>query len=186
MTRTLISIQMQTVNADGFPAKGTVTIRPTNPAYAITTYSAGPESGTLDPQGRLTAQSTAAVMVFASDDVNPSTSESFATVYNVVMSLYGQEQQSFNCYVPGDSTATELAAQTVVDTPTVTLSSLIASNAMLGQSIVGDNWPEGTVVLSVSTFANTVTLSQNATATGSCEATVGGAVLIESLEANAL
>jgi hypothetical protein len=186
MTRTLISIQMQTQNADGFPAKGTVSIRPTNPAYAITVYSAGPESGVLDTFGRLTAQSTAAIAVFASDDTNPSTGNPFDTIYNVVLSLYGQEQQSFNCYVPGDSTATELAAQSTEGLSSVTLTSLIASNAMLGQAIVGDNWPDDTVVTSVSTFANTVTLSNPATVTGTCEAVVGGAVLMETLEANAL
>jgi hypothetical protein len=178
---------MQAEESDGSPSMGSACIRPTRPDYDLSVYSAGPQCGVLDVYGRLTAQSTAAIMVFASDDEN-SQDEPFNTVYNVTIDLYGQEQQSFNCYVPGASTAEEQAAQTTEGSPIVTLTSLIASNAMLGQSIVGANWPEGAVVVSVSTFANTVTLDSEhvPTATGYCTATVGGAVLMEALVANAL
>ena len=55
-----------------------------------------------------------------------------------------------------------------------------------GQPIVGGNWPDDTTVIGVSVIANTVTLSANATATGICIATVGGAVMMETLQENQL
>jgi len=179
--RTTIAIQMQAESSDGTPASGVVCLKANVADFSTpTVYSGQPTCGVLDIYGRLVNQYYNALTCWASDDAG------FSTVYTFTLDLDGQEQDEFQCYVPGASSAEELAAQTTDGSDIVTLTSLIACNSMLGQSIVGDNWPDDTIVQAISVIYNTVTLSNEATETGTCTATVGGAVLMETLIANKL
>lgn len=178
--RTPISVQMLATDESDVPATGTVCVRTLEAEFSPVVFTSNPSCGVIDVLGRLVSQNYSALFVNASDDAG------FDTLYTFTIAFDGQEQIEFQCKVPGDSTATEAAAQTTNGSPTVTLMSLIAANAMLGQPIVGGNWPDDTTVIGVSVIANTVTLSANATATGICIATVGGAVMMETLQENQL
>lgn len=178
--RTPIAIEMQAMDSSDIPSRGTVCVAATEADYSLVVYTARSTCGQFDQYGRLCAQNYNALWVNASDDPG------YDTIYTVIVTIDGQDVEEFRCQVPGASTAQELAAQTTEGSPLVTLTSLIAANAMMGQVIVGENWPDGTTVIGFSAVMNTLTLSQNATVTGTCAATVGGAVNIETLRENAL
>lgn len=178
--RTPVSIQAQVVNPDGSPSVGTVCVVATEGEFDAEVYPASPACGTISPAGLLTAQSAEALAVWASDD------EGYDTTYSITCDFAGQDVVQFRAQVPAASTATDADVQTTEGTPVVTLTGLVACAAMVGTSITGDNWPSGTTVVAFDAFANTLTLSQDATVTGSCSGTVGGAVSLSTLKANAL
>jgi hypothetical protein len=184
--RTPIAVQTQIVNADGTQGAGVICVKPEPNAVTLIVNSGAPVCGLLDVQGRLVSQMIdTPLTVWASDDTYGD-SVPFNTIYVCQANIVGQEYLEFRAYVPKASTATELAAQTSLLSPTVTLTSLIAGAAMLGQPIVGDNWDDGTIVIAFSGIYNTVTLSNDATASGECEATIGGCVNWDTLVENAL
>jgi hypothetical protein len=178
--RTPISVQMLALDASDNPASGTVCIRATEADYSMIVFTYNPSCGQLDVYGRLASQNYSALQVNASDD------EGYDTTYTFTLAIDGQDIAEFNAKVPGDSTATEQAAQTTEGSAVITLTSLIAANAMLGQTIVGDNWPDDTTVQGISIVNNTLTLSNPATVTGVCTAVVGGAIMMETLQENQL
>lgn len=186
-------MQAQIINADGSQAAGVICVKP-DTANALTPIvnSGAPVCGMLDVQGRLVSQAVdTPLTVWASDDTYGD-DVPFNTIYICQANIVGQEYFEFQAYVPKASTAIELAAKTSLMSPTVTLTTLIAGAAMLGQPIVGDNWPADTIVIAFSGIYNTVTLGDsgmnpvNATSSGECEATIGGCVNWDTLVENQL
>ncbi len=176
--RTPIAIEGLVLDSDGAPATGAICLTPTtSTTNGSSIYDVQPVCGAFDADGRITGQSGEALTVLASDDAGTTP----VVTYIIALTVTGQPQSTFRAQVPSASTVTEPSATTVLGSTSVALSSLIVSSSMVGRTIAGSNWPVGSTVVAVNSATNSLTLSQAATATGSCIATVGGAVSITDL-----
>lgn len=192
--RTPIAVE-QMFAISGRTATGEVSFLPSSVAYfAGIEYPVVALVGDLDSFGRLVGQDGYALQLLSTDQDGLTPTD---LVYIVTIRLDGESLRAFSCQLPGDSTATEYDGLTVLGSDIVQLQTLIASPSMIGQAIIGTNIPDGTTVLAISAPAfypysavdsplpgNTLQLSAQATGTqvGDCEFTVGGAVLLSSLE----
>lgn len=144
-------------NATGTSASGTVTFtllnRMTNGTKTII-------PGTISP----TLSSTGALSQAVTSNLDAGTVPN-DTMWRVDQRIAGDVSiQSFSIVVP--PIVTETNGTTVNGSPTVTLSSTTASRMMVGQSITGTGIPSGSVITAWDSTTNQVTISNNATASG--------------------
>jgi hypothetical protein len=204
MTATPISVQGTFVNPNGYPAVGTVSFQLSAPiSNGGTNVSDAVVSGVLDNSGRLLAQSYWPLEVAANDDAATTPA---GTIYTITQRLSGQALVEFRAVVPSASTTTDATAAVVSGSNLVTLGSLLASKAMIGQAITGTGIPADTTVLDAYQGTQVVTVVDEDLPTGpvtiitpgpelvemSAEAigdvtgiTVGGVVMFDVLQASA-
>ena len=178
MSRTTIAIEGTVLDSGGAAAAGTICFTPTTTATnGSEFYDAQPVCGTFDADGRIIGQSGEALNVLASDDAGTTP----IVTYVVDLSVTGQPASTFRVQVPSASTATDPSVTTTLGSTSVVLAALIVSSSMIGRTVTGTNWPLGTTVVAVDSATNALTLSQAATSSGTCTATVSGAVSITDL-----
>jgi hypothetical protein len=95
--------------------------------------------------------------------------------WRVDIRILGASATSYEITVP--PVLTETNGTTVNLSQTVTLSALIAAPYMIGQSITGTNIPTSTVVTAINATANTITISNAATGSGTGIALTIGATI---------
>jgi hypothetical protein len=185
MARTLVSVQGTILAPDGSPARGTLCATPDWPLdVGSGLFPASPVCGLLDAAGMIRANSYHALALYATDESgdDEAGTTQVGAVYRWLLQIDGQTVTEFGAPLPVASTATETNGSTN-GTNLVTLSTLLASAAMVGHSITGTNISGGTTVTAYDDKANTLTLSAVATGTGSgLSFVVGGAVELEALQ----
>jgi hypothetical protein len=185
VTLTAIAIEGQIVNPDGSTPTGSLSATLNAPLINGTqVIPAGAIAGLLNSEGQIVAASMDALVLWATDDAGTEpTGPDGIPMYTFSLSVDGSPLREFSAPVPSASTATETNGGSVDGSATVALDTLVASESMVGQEINGTNLPGGTRVQSVNAAANTLTLTQVATATslGECVWVIGGAVAFSAL-----
>lgn len=182
MSQTPVSIQGAWVNPDGAMPAGTVQFTPSAPTVNGTQEVSGsPVSGQL-VNGALLAQTGYDLQIFANDD---EATIPAGTFYTVSVRISGAPIVEFEVVVSESSTAVDAGAQITSGSESVTLVDLIASTAMVGQSISGSGIPGGATVTAVTPGSQVITISVPATGNGTTSATIGGVITFAQLQADA-
>lgn len=189
---TLIAIEGQFTNADGSPAIGMICVTPGSEMENDGAWQMEmPVMGALDSMGRIVAAAGGALIVKATDD--PATTP-IGAYYTFSVRVSGQGLIEFSTGVPSGANdafttgAVDQGAVAVEESPIVTLSTLIAAASMIGAVVTSTKFEGSPTILSVDDIANTVTLSENATASGTDDefTIASGAVMFSELYENAL
>lgn len=182
MSFTPISLQATRANPDGSPASGTISFT-LNAEMSNGTESIQPApiSGVLNPQGQLVQQNGQAIILLANDDEGTTPADPSAA-YVVQENINGSSVVEYSIIILHDSTITDEAVIFTATKDTVTLSNVLASAAMVGQTLVDStNFPSGVGITAYDPTQNTLTLASNATSTVTESATISGAVDLSTL-----
>ena len=196
---TPIAIEGQFTNADGSTSTGTITATPNSALIDVTgdetqDQARAPICGIIDSNGRIASQSGLAFVLNATDDAD---TLPIGASYTFTVVLDGEQIVEFSSGVPHDPSAfhsllpvecVDVLATTTDESDIVTLVNLLAANSMIGATVTGNHIPSDTTITAVNEVTNTITLSNEATATGvdgNLEI-VGGCIPFSVLQANAL
>ena len=182
MSFTPISLQATRANPDGSPASGTISFT-LNAEMLNGTESIQPApiSGVLNPSGQLVQQNGQAIILLANDDEGTTPADPSAA-YVVQENITGSSVVEYSIIILHDSTITDEAVIFTATKDTVTLSNVLASSAMVGQTLVAStNFPSGVGITAYDPTQNTLTLASNATSTVTESATISGAVDLSTL-----
>ncbi len=144
-------------NADGSGASGTIT-------FALTARMTNGTISLVPSEISSNLTSAGALSQPLTSNLDSGTNPTGAN-WRVDFRISGAESETFYITVP--AILSETAGSTTLSSQTVGVSAATAAAAIVGQSITGTNIPTATVITAISTSANTLTISNAATGTGS-------------------
>jgi len=182
MSFTPISLQATRANPDGSPASGTISFT-LNAEMLNGTESIQPApiSGVLNPSGQLVQQNGQPVVLLANDDSGTTPADPSAA-YVVQENINGSSVVEYSIIISHDDTIIDTDAIFTAASAVVKLSNVLASSAMVGQTLVAStNFPSGVGIIAYDPTQNTLTLASDATSTVTESATISGAVDLSTL-----
>ena len=179
---TPVSVQTTRLNADGSPASGTITFT-LNAEMLNGTVQVQPQpiAGVLNSEGKLTAQSGYALVLFANDDEATTPADPTAA-YIVSEDIAGSSTVQYAVIIENAATIVDEHASATEGSPVVQLLDVLASSAMIGCVFSGVCAFDGDVtVIDYDPQANTLTVNADAVATVSGALTICHAVDLSTL-----
>lgn len=180
MSQPLVSVQGSFVNPNGSVPSGTISFALSAAFTAGGVYvSDSPGNAKLNAAGKLMSPSGNAFQITANDTVD---ADPVGTFYTVTVRIGSGPLFEFKVIVPHVTTAIDAAAVSTISSDQLTLVDLLACPAMVGQTITGANIPANTTVTAAALGVQTITLSNQATASGTASVTVGGVITFAALQ----